>query len=422
LKAKNSAQKSVSQKPKPVPSHQIAEFRGNFTDQKSIELGELLARLAESEEALRAISGGEVDAVVVTGKKGRQIFSLEGANDAYRLLIESMNEGAITLGSNGVILYANHCFAKMVKTPLEQVVGSSFFQFVSNVDQVGVRSLLKNRSKLGSKIQVKIITKDNSTLYTQISIHIVPKTSSKPLAISMVVTDVTEARDNEEMLRALTQRLVAVQEAERARVAFELHDGITQMLCAILFHSQALVGSLAESNGPAKKAALKLNEMAAKAAEEVECISRNLRPSVLENLGLIAALRDASTQFAERSKISVNLNCVTLIDRLPLDTELALYRILQEALRNVEKHAHAHHITIRLTRPKSHIQLTIKDDGIGFNPHHRPTQPHKKGGLGLLSMRERAAHLGGSLKVKSLTHSGTEIIIRIPLPPSVIKV
>jgi len=108
-----------------------------------------------------------------------------------------------------------------------------------------------------------------------------------------------------------------------------------------------------------------------------------------------------------------------LTARLPADTEMALYRILQETLQNVEKHARARHVTVNLTKPGDFVQLTINDDGMGFDPDHHPARRKGEGGFGLLGMRERAAYVGGVLKVKSVRRSGTEIEIRIPLPPSV---
>ena len=384
---------------------------------KAGELAELRVRLAEADETLRAIRTGEVDAVVVAGKQGPQVFTLQGAEHAYRMLIESMNEGALTLAADKTILYANQCFARMVKCPLEQVTGSSFRRFLSAADRATLRPLLKRADKSGSKIQVLLNAGDGSKRPAQISIRPLAKDGFNRATIGMVVTDMTEARRNEEMLRALTHRVVQVQEAERGRVAIELHDGITQLLCAILFRSQALVTSLSARDGPAKRAALKLRELAGKTAEEVERISHNLRPSVLDQLGLVAALRATTTEFADRTGVAVKLACAQLTARLPADTELTLYRILQEALRNVEKHARARHVTVRL-RQRTFIQLAINDDGIGFDPEHHAARRKGKGGLGLLSMRERATYVGGAFKIKSVRGAGTEIEVLIPLPPS----
>jgi two-component system NarL family sensor kinase len=383
----------------------------------SRELAELRARLAEAEETLRAIRSGEVDAVVVARKAGPQVFTLEGAEHAYRVLIESMNEGALTLTADKMILYANECFARMVKYPLEHVIGSSFRRFLSAEDRAKLRPLLKRAHKSGSKIQVLLVAGDGSQVPVHISIRPLPKNGSKSATFGMVVTDMTEARRNEEMLRALSHRLVQALEAERGRVALELHDNITQLLCAILVRSQTLADKLSSRDEPSQREAMKLREMLGKAAEEAERISRNLRPSVLDELGLVAVLRDTSTEFAERTGVSLKLACVQLTARLPADTELTLYRILQEALKNVEKHARARHVSVRLRQQSDFVQLAIKDDGIGFDPEHHPAQRKGKGGLDLFSMRERATYVGGALKVKSARGAGTEIEVRIPLPP-----
>jgi two-component system NarL family sensor kinase len=207
-----------------------------------------------------------------------------------------------------------------------------------------------------------------------------------------------------------------VQEAERGRVALELHDHITQLLCAILVRSQTLADNLSARNGPAKREAIELRKLLGVAAEEVERISRNLRPGILEHLGLVAVLRDTGAKFAERTGVAVKLACVELTARLPADTELALYRILQEALQNVEQHARARQVMVRLQQQGDTVQLTIKDDGIGFNPDHPAARRKGKGGLDLLGMRERATYVGGTLKIKSARRRGTEIEVCIPLP------
>jgi PAS domain S-box-containing protein len=383
------------------------------------ELAEVRVRLAEAEAALSAIRSGEVDTLVVAGKRGPQVFTLQGAERAYRLLIESMNEGALTLTTDKMILYANRCFAKMVRCPLKQVMGSSFRRFLSAKDRAMLRSLLKQAGQSGSKIQVKLHAGDGSQMPVQISIRRTAKHGINRATIGMIVTDLTEARRTEELLRDLTHRVVQVQEEERGRVALELHDGITQLLCGILLHSQALVAGLAAHDGPAKGEAEKLRDMAGKTAKEVERVSHNLRPSVLDQLGLVAALRDASAEFADRTGVPVNLACSQVTMRLAADSELTLYRILQEALRNVEKHARARHVSVGLTQPDAFVQLVIKDDGVGFDPDQRRAMRKGKGGLGLLGMRERATYVGGALEVKSVRRTGTEIEVRIPLLPRI---
>ena len=382
----------------------------------SRELAELRARLSEAEETLRAIRTGEVDSVVIAGKQGPQVFTLEGAGHAYRMLIESMNEGALTLTAKGVILYANQCFARMVKRPLEQVLGSSFHRFLSVADQAVLRPLLKRTAQSGSKIQALLHAGDGVQLPVHLSIRPLVRNDSQSATFGIVVTDMTEARHNEEMLRTLTHRVVQVQEAERGRVALELHDNITQYLCAVLARWQALANKLPAREKASRGEVLKLSEMLGQTVEEVQRISRNLRPSVLDELGLVPALRATCTEFAERTGVSLKLACKPLTARLPAEAELALYRILQKALENVEKHARARHVTVCL-RQRAFVQLVINDDGIGFDPDHHAARRKGKGGLGLLSMRERATYVGGAIKIKSVRGAGTEIEALIPLPP-----
>jgi PAS domain S-box-containing protein len=356
-------------------------------DESPPDLPELRARLAEAEETLRAIRSGEVDALVTDGKDGPRVFTLEGADHAYRVLIESMNEGALTLTPLMTILYANQCFARMVECPLEQVTGSSFHRFLSAADRTALRLLVKKSAKGGSKIQVHLHAFDGTRLPVQISLRSMARKGSNLATIGMVVTDMTEARRSEELLRILAHHVVRAQEAERRRLALELHDHITQSVCATIFRSQILANQLPAHESTLRQEAITLREMLGRTASEVERITRALRPSVLDEMGLAFVLRDTASEFAERTGLAVKLSCVPMPARLPADTELTLYRILQEALKNVEQHARAHHVTVRLTKRAAVIRLVIHDDGIGFDPEHHSTRPTGNVGLGLLGMR-----------------------------------
>jgi signal transduction histidine kinase len=303
----------------------------------------------------------------------------------------------------------------MVKCPLEQVMGSSLRRFLSAEDRAALRRLLQRADPSGSKIQVLLQAGDGSRRPAHISIRPLARNGSQSAAFGLVVTDMTEARRTEELLRALTQRVVQAQEAERGRVALELHDNITQLLCAILVRCQTLAETLSPRDGSLKVEAIKLREMLGQAAEEVVRIARNLRPSILDELGLEAVLSDTCTEFARRTGVSLKLACVPLTARLPAETELTLYRILQETLKNVEKHSRACHVNVRLSRKGAFIELLIQDDGIGFEPAPHSARRKRRGGLGLLSMRERAAYVGGVFEVKSVLRAGTETKVRVPL-------
>jgi len=384
---------------------------------KPAGITELRARLAESDETLRAIRAGEVDAVVGTGTGGLQVFTLPGADHGYRALIESMNEGALMLTRDKTILYANSYFARLVKFPLQQVIGSSFRRFLSARDRASLQAVINRADRAGAKVQVQLKARDGALIAVQISLRPLAADGAESSTIGMVVTDMTEARRSEEMLRALAHRVVQAQEAERGRVAFELHDHITQLLCALQFRSQSLVAMLARQGGrPATEAAALRAQLGA-AADEVERISRHLRPGVLEHLGLVAAVRAACTEFSNRTNVPVRLTWVDLTGRLSEDSELTLYRILQEGLKNVERHARAGRVIVRLAQPRGFVRLTIRDNGVGFNLQAGGRRGKDRGGLGLLGMRERANSVGGVLKMQSRRGAGTAIEALIPVEP-----
>jgi signal transduction histidine kinase len=272
---------------------------------------------------------------------------------------------------------------------------------------------MSRSGKSGHKIQVLLKAGDGSQVPAQISVRQLVKSEMNGAAVGMVVTDTSESRRSEELLRALSHRLVQAQEAERGRVALELHDQITQLLCAVVVRCQTLADGLSSRDRKSKLAAIELREMVGQTVDEVERISRNLRPSVLDQIGLVAIVRDTSAEFTERTGVPLSLGCVELAARLPADTELTLYRILQEALKNVEKHARARQVIVSLQRQGAFVQLVVNDDGIGFDSDFHAGQKGK-GGLGVLGMRERAAFVGGTLKIRSTRRAGTEIEVLIP--------
>ncbi len=217
-------------------------------------------------------------------------------------------------------------------------------------------------------------------------------------------------------IHQLAHHLLMSQEMERSRLSLELHDHITQLVCATILHCQKLAGQL-ESSPQAQADAYRLGELMGTVAEEVERISRTLRPGVLETLGLNAAMRASQREFIERTGIALSSSLPALTISLSAEAELALYRILQEALRNIEQHAAASHVTIQLVQSPREIQLLIEDDGVGFTPALPRVKAGARPGLGIVGMRERASCVGGSLQVLSAPDKGTLVRAQIPLIP-----
>lgn len=163
------------------------------------ELQELTSRQMEAEETLRAILSGEVDGLVVPTAEGDRVFTLSGADHSYRVIVETMNEGAVTLASDGTILFCNQCFANIVKRPLEKVIGSSVSQYISSQDLQLFDRLLEEGLKGSSKVELALLTEGEISAPVFLSISAL-RHADIPGAACMVVTDLTEQKRNEEIL------------------------------------------------------------------------------------------------------------------------------------------------------------------------------------------------------------------------------
>jgi len=163
------------------------------------ELQELTSRMMEAEETLRAIQSGEVDGLVVSTAEGDRVFTLSGADRPYRVMIETMNEGAITLAADGTILFCNQRFADIVREPLEKVTGSSIYQYFSSKNLQLLEALFKQGFKENSKIELSVLTRDKNYVPVLLSVSSL-QTTDIPDAVCMVVTDLTEQKRDEEIL------------------------------------------------------------------------------------------------------------------------------------------------------------------------------------------------------------------------------
>jgi signal transduction histidine kinase len=223
-----------------------------------------------------------------------------------------------------------------------------------------------------------------------------------------------ELRRTEALRRQLMERGIDLQEEERKRIARELHDQTSQRLTSILMTLSALgeAASIAEVKAYVED----LRDMAARTLEEVHDLALELRPSLLDDLGLLAALQHLLGEFRDRFLIPVDLQVLGLDDRrLPSRVETALYRVTQEALRNAARHADAGNVGVLLENRGTTVILIVEDDGVGFDvPQVMGAHVHE-GNLGLYGMRERAFLLGGTLTIESAPEEGTSIFVEIPL-------
>jgi PAS domain S-box-containing protein len=232
--------------------------------------------------------------------------------------------------------------------------------------------------------------------------------SGRPSRFAGVLQDITEQKRAEEELSNLSRRLIQAQEAERALLARELHDDVTQRMAVL-----AIDLGRAESAGPGGVQAETLRtvrEGLIRLSEDIHSLAYRLHPSVLEELGLAEALRTECERRGRRGGIDITLDLDTVPAALGKDAALCLYRVAQEALNNVVRHARARAASVVLRQMDGGLLLAVRDDGVGFDPD----EPRGRGSLGLVSMRERLRLVNGTLDVESAPGHGTAVVAWVP--------
>lgn len=233
--------------------------------------------------------------------------------------------------------------------------------------------------------------------------------------VIMMYEDITERQWATEDLQKLSAELMHAQEVERKRISQELHDELGQALTAMRINLASLEKDLLSSLAPVNRERLiETSRLVDEMLEHVRELSHALRPTMLDELGLVPTLRWYVNRYATRLGIEVEFEAIGLDDRLAAEIETALYRLAQEALTNIAKHAQARRVYLRLARSGARVTAQIEDDGIGFDVHKRAADAP---GAGLFGMRERVARLGGTFSLQSHPGRGTRLFVELPLSP-----
>ncbi len=223
-------------------------------------------------------------------------------------------------------------------------------------------------------------------------------------------------REHRSDLRELSAQLINAQEEERKRISRELHDELGQTLTAMSINLAIIETALLPGRDPLVMERLtETSELVDQTLDQIRDLSLELRPSLLDDLGLLPALRWYINGYAERGGVHVQLETMGLDDRLSPAMETVLYRVCQEALTNVARHAQASRVHIRLERTQDTITAVVEDNGVGFDAEQPAVPGSPQRGVGLLGIRERVSSQGGSIRVESRPESGTRLIVKIPL-------
>jgi two-component system NarL family sensor kinase len=378
-------------------------------------------RVSELEETLRAIRSGEVDAVVVSASKGDQVFTLQGAEHPYRLLVETIDEGAATLSNDGTILYSNRSFANIFDAQLERFIGTPIENFVSGEYVEALRSLIRNAASGVARGEIRLV--DRAGRARTVRLTLTRSTQFGMEALCAVATELTELvetnealRVTESSLRQLSGRLLQLQDEERRRIARDLHDTTGQKIAALSM-SLDRVARLLDTKKPERDEALtEGRDIVRMIGEEIRTLSYLLHPPLLDESGLGSAVRWYAEGFQKRSGIRLNVNISADLGRLSTDVEMALFRVVQESLTNVHRYSGSPDAEINVIETPDSVKLEIIDHGQGIQTGAVRTKVEGIAslGVGIPGMRERIRQFGGQLEV-DFGRDGTRVTASVPL-------
>jgi PAS domain S-box-containing protein len=384
----------------------------------------------EAEEIVQAIRRGRVDALVTKGARGEQVVTLQGSDHPYRVLVESIHEGAATLDTVGTVLYANPRFAEILDVPVEKLVGSTLVSNLPAWHREKLRVLIEQGHRRSAGLDLAL--KPASGRSKLVRFILKPLKNTPRHRICVVATELTELieanealRSNEESLRQLSARLLQLQDEERRHIARDLHDITGQKLA---FQCMALSGLQTKQDSRLDaetqqilSEALALNK---EVSAEIRTLSYLLHPPLLDELGLASAARWYAAGFTKRTGIPVDIDVPQEIKRLSPDAEVAIFRVLQESLTNVHRYANTAKARLRIATTADEIRVEIQDFGKGIQPVKAKSPQESVGrlGVGIQGMTERVRQLGGRLEISSSPNSGTLVTATIPLSTSQVEI
>jgi PAS domain S-box-containing protein len=335
--------------------------------------------------------------------------------------------GYHTLDSDGVFIKINNTNAKWLGYASKELIGKKrFIDILTPASARNYESYLPRLRTIGyvRDLEVDMVRKNGSILPVLLSTAALRDAQGQFVMSRAIVYDISHRREAEQTLREsehakrmLTAQVMSAQEKERKRIASELHDGIGQTLSAIKFYVENAIRSLNEqtvenSSQMFRNVIPKLQD----AIEEVRRISMDLRPSLLDDIGTLATLSWFCRQFQHvYEALSIELRIDIEESDIPVPLKVAIFRIVQEAMNNCAKYSKANHIHISLMNTGKEIELAVEDDGQGFDIAEVSTKNHGLGGMGLVSMRERAEFSGGTFLIESAPDRGTSMRVIWPL-------
>jgi len=349
--------------------------------------------------------------------RGQAEEALKESENRYRLLFNCANDGMLVHDLDGNIFMANNAMAQLTGYTIDELLQINIFSFFLVQDLEDNIKKITEQLRESTQIQtelynLQIIRKDGKKRTVEVVSSVLPIIGGHPI-IQMIVRDITEQKRAQDELRAYAQRAILAQEEERKRVSRDLHDDTAQALVSLGMDINSLARAKGSNSSKTSKRLEELRDRTSDILRGVRSISQALRPPMLEELGLIAALQELIDDMVSQHSIDARFEVHGTQRRLHTDTELALFRVAQEALSNIWKHSQATECILRIEFGPKKTILKISDNGQGFEYTALSDDPTYPSRLGLTGMKERAELIGGSLVVQSKPGIGTDITLEV---------
>lgn len=407
---------------KVIGLYSVDKAEPNFFQPEHVRLAETLAARASSaiqnaqlfEQSQHYVA--ELEERIAERKRAE--VALRESEERYRELFENARDAIYVHDLEGTYIRVNRATETLSGYKREEIVGHNFAEFVAAEDVRYVRkSFYAKLAEQGeTAFEVDVIAKDGRRVPVEVRSQAIYE-NGVMVGVQGTARDITERRLAQDALLMFSRQLIEAQEDERRRISRELHDQIGQILTAIKMNLHAVqqvhhtseVGGYVKDNIEAVDEALRL----------VRDLSVDLRPPVLDDFGLVTALCWYVDRYTKRTglEVDVDIELPNQYQRFSRELETAYFRIAQEALTNIVRHAQASRVLLQLVKAGKVLLLSIKDNGVGFDMQRLRKRAPRAATLGLISMQERAHAAGGTIEIESAIGKGTEIRFSLNLEP-----